>query len=201
MLCQEGDLDQGTVVGLLLLPMQGVRGKAAQVFAMRRDGLLIHVTSGIGRMVMPGMAVYCASKFALEALAEGYHYELAPLGIDVVIVQPGAYPTPLANNMMGPGDPTRAPGYGPMAQLGEQMGGAMAAMLSGPGAGDPRDVADAIVKLVATPVGQRPLRTVVDAHPEGVIAINTVCAQVQAGLLGAMQLGFMLEVTPRSSAS
>lgn len=167
----------------------------------RGDGLLIHVTSGIGRMVMPAMAVYCASKFALEALAEGYHYELAPLGIDVVIVQPGAYPTPLANNMMGPGDPTRAPGYGPMAQLGEQMGGAMAAMLSGPGAGDPQDVADAILKLVATPVGQRPLRTVVDAHPEGVIAINTVCAQVQAGLLGAMQLGFMLEVTPRSSAS
>ena len=74
-------------------------------------------------------------------------------------------------------------------------------MLSGPGAGDPQDVADAILKLVATPVGQRPLRTVVDAHPEGVIAINTVCAQVQAGLLGAMQLGFMLEVTPRSSAS
>lgn len=66
------------------------------------------------------------------------------------------------------------------------------------GRGDPREVAAAIVKLSETPMGQRPLRTVVDAHP---VAIHPVCAQVQAGLLGAMQLGLMLEVTPRSSAS
>ncbi len=33
-------------------------------------------------MVIPGMGPYCATKYALEALAEAYHYELAPLGID-----------------------------------------------------------------------------------------------------------------------
>lgn len=33
------------------------------------------------------------SKYAVEALAEGWHYELAPIGIDSIIVEPGAYPT------------------------------------------------------------------------------------------------------------
>jgi len=49
---------------------------------MRRlhSGLLLHVSSGAGRLVLPGMAFYCASKFALEALAETYHYELAAKG-------------------------------------------------------------------------------------------------------------------------
>jgi NADP-dependent 3-hydroxy acid dehydrogenase YdfG len=36
----------------------------------RRTGLLIHVTSVVGRMLFPGCAFYCASKFAHEAYAE-----------------------------------------------------------------------------------------------------------------------------------
>lgn len=48
---------------------------------------------------------------------------------------------------------------------------------------------------------QRPLRTVVDAHPEGVQAIDAVCEQVQAAAPGAMQMSFMLQVTPRERAS
>jgi NAD(P)-dependent dehydrogenase (short-subunit alcohol dehydrogenase family) len=167
----------------------------------RGAGLLIHITSAIGRIVFPGMGLYCASKFALEALAEAYHYELAPLGVDVVIVQPGAYPTPFTSRAMGPGDRSRAPGYGPLAGFREQLLGAIEGINSGPGAGNPQEVADAIQRLIETPVGQRPLRTVVDAHPEGVQAINATCEQVQAAMLGAMQMGFMLKVTPRDQAS
>lgn len=167
----------------------------------RGAGLLIHITSAIGRIVYPGMGLYCASKFALEALAESYRYELAPLGVDSVIVEPGAYPTPFTGNAMGPGDRTRAPGYGPLAGFRELLLGAIEGMNSGPGAGDPQDVADAVLRLIETPVGQRPLRTVVDAHPEGVLAINHACEQVQAAALGAMQMSFMLQVTPRERAS
>src|SRR5262249_29806630 len=39
-------------------------------------GLLLQITSGAGRVVIPGMGLYCASKFALEALTEALHYEL-----------------------------------------------------------------------------------------------------------------------------
>ncbi len=64
--------------------------------AMKRQGsgLLLHVSSGAGRLVIPGMGLYCASKFAMEALAEVYRYELASLGIDSVVIEPGAYPHP-----------------------------------------------------------------------------------------------------------
>ncbi len=167
----------------------------------RGAGLLVHISSGIGRLVMPGMGLYCASKFALEALAESYHYELAPLGVDVVLVQPGAYPTPFTSSAMAPGDASRAAGYGPLAGFREQLLGAIDGMLRGPGAGDPQEVADAVLRLIETPVGQRPLRTVVDAHPEGVQAINAVCEQVQRGTLEAMQMGFMLQVAAREQAS
>lgn len=46
---------------------------------MRRQhsGLLIHVSSGAGRVVVPGAAAYSASKFALEALADAYRFELS----------------------------------------------------------------------------------------------------------------------------
>jgi NAD(P)-dependent dehydrogenase (short-subunit alcohol dehydrogenase family) len=57
----------------------------------QRSGVLIHVSSGAGRVVLPSVGFYCASKFALEALAEAYSYELAAQGIESVIVEPGQY--------------------------------------------------------------------------------------------------------------
>ena len=56
-----------------------LRMNRAVLPAMKRQGsgLLLHVSSGAGRLAIPGMGLYCASKFAMEALAETYRYELA----------------------------------------------------------------------------------------------------------------------------
>src|SRR5580704_17217831 len=51
----------------------------------QRSGVLVHVSSGAGRVILPSAGFYCASKFALEALAESYRYELAQQGIESVI--------------------------------------------------------------------------------------------------------------------
>lgn len=156
----------------------------------RRSGLLMFISSGVGRLVLPAMGVYCASKFALEALAEGYSYELAPVGVDVAIVQPGAYPTGFLAGSKGPADPERAAGYGPLADLPEKLAAGLRHMLSQASAPDPQQVADAVATLVAAPAGQRPLRTAVDPNgAPGVKAINAACAQVQTGVLGAMGMG------------
>jgi NAD(P)-dependent dehydrogenase (short-subunit alcohol dehydrogenase family) len=163
----------------------------------RGAGLLVHVTSMVGRMIFPAMGTYCAAKFALEALAEAYHYELAMLGVDSIMVEPGAAPTKFMAAMLMPGDAERAAGYGPLAQLPEQMAAGLQHMLTM----NPQDVADAILRLIETPAGSRPLRTVVDAHPEGVDAINQVTAQVQTGTLTAMGFAGMLQVATRSQAS
>ncbi len=52
-------------------------------------GKIINVSSVSGMLAMPTMASYSASKYALEGASEALWYEMKPLGIDVVLVQPG----------------------------------------------------------------------------------------------------------------
>ena len=59
----------------------------------QKRGLIVYVSSVVGRIIIPFTGIYTASKWALEALAETSSYELAPFGIDVAIVEPGAYAT------------------------------------------------------------------------------------------------------------
>ena len=87
----------------------------------QRSGLIVHVTSIVGRVLFPACAFYCASKFALEAYAEVLHYELTGLGIDSVIVQPGPFPTNLLANSPGPDDRERVDAYGPLSSIREQF--------------------------------------------------------------------------------
>lgn len=55
----------------------------------RRSGRIINVSSVGGMMAMPTMALYSASKFALEGATEALWYEVRPWNIQVSLVQPG----------------------------------------------------------------------------------------------------------------
>lgn len=59
----------------------------------RRAGTIVNVTSIAGRLGLPFMAPYVASKFALEGLTESLRYELAPFGIKVRLVEPSGIRT------------------------------------------------------------------------------------------------------------
>lgn len=160
----------------------------------RKSGLLVHVTSGLGRVVLPSLGVYGASKFALEALAEAYRYELAALGIDSVIVQPGAFATEFFGNVPKAENPERGAAYGPAADIDQKLAQALHAMTSAKDAPSPTLIAEAFLKLIETPIGKRPLRTVVDPLTgQGTEAINGVSSQVQRGVLEAMGLSAFLE--------
>jgi NAD(P)-dependent dehydrogenase (short-subunit alcohol dehydrogenase family) len=65
-------------------------------------GTIVYVTSGLGRFVFPFVSIYAATKYALEAFAESTNYELAPLGIESEIIQPGAYGTSILGNTLQP---------------------------------------------------------------------------------------------------
>ncbi len=54
-----------------------------------RSGRIINVSSVVGQMAYPFGGAYSSSKFALEGMSTALRYELAPFGIDVVIVEPG----------------------------------------------------------------------------------------------------------------
>lgn len=142
--------------------------------AMRQqaEGLIINVSSGFGRFSAPFSAVYGASKFGLEGLSEGLHYEVRPLGVDVAIVQPGAFPTEIYQKTSFGSDTSVVGGYEAIADFPNKMGMAIGNLFETIQP-NPQDVADAIVNLIALPKGTRPLRTVVDpATGEFVNAAN-----------------------------
>lgn len=130
---------------------------------MRRQsqGLIINVSSGWGRFSPAFSAVYGASKFALEGLSEGLHYEVKKLGIDVAIIQPGAFPTEMSQKVHTGSDVSVADDYKVISEVPNKMFAAIGQMFEA-GNPNPQDVADAVVKLINLPAGQRPLRTVVD---------------------------------------
>lgn len=59
----------------------------------RKSGMIINIGSIGGRVASPGGAPYSASKFALEAFSESSRLEVAPFGVKVAIVEPGAFKT------------------------------------------------------------------------------------------------------------
>jgi len=159
-----------------------LRMNRAVLPAMRRQksGLLLHVSSGAGRLVIPGMGLYCASKFAMEVLAEVYRYELASQGIDSVVIEPGAYATPIMAKLERGEDSKRKTGYGEMAKIPEKLKAKI-----GSSRANPQEIADAVLQIIETPAGQRQLRYRVGPGGPGVQRINALTDEVQAQMLEA----------------
>ncbi len=168
----------------------------------RKQGLIINVSSAMGRMVVPYAGPYTASKYAVEGLSESYRYELANTGVDVVIVEPGGFMTNYWSSMMMPADEQRTQSYGEAATLPDALWEGIPNMLSGAEAADPSGFADAIVELINLPTAQRPIRLVVDpvTGGDGPKAINEVSEQVQRQVLEAFGLNDLLSAFPTSAS-
>ena len=136
------------------------------------------------------MGFYCASKFALEALAESYSYELASQGIESVILEPGPYETPVFGNMVTGADQARTDTYGAVKQIPAKINTALSSI-----AGNAQDVADAVLRIIETPAGEKQLRYLVSPESFGVDQINALSEQVQARVLEAFgiaaDIGFL----------
>jgi NAD(P)-dependent dehydrogenase (short-subunit alcohol dehydrogenase family) len=116
----------------------------------RKGGTIVNITSVGGITTAPGFGAYCAAKHALEAVSESLAAELAPFGIRVLIVEPGAFRTAL----FGSGFHTMPvlPGY--ESTVGPTRGYVQSQ--AGKQAGDPAKAAAAIVAQVHA--GAAPLR-------------------------------------------
>jgi NAD(P)-dependent dehydrogenase (short-subunit alcohol dehydrogenase family) len=141
----------------------------------RRSGLLIHISSGLARFILPFYGVYAASKAAVEVIAETSRYELARAGVDSVIVEPGPYGTRFFENAETnqPCDQSRATAYGDVYQLSLEMASRR------PPLGDPVEVAQAIAELIELPAANRPLRTTVGVAARRAETLNATAAELQ----------------------
>jgi NAD(P)-dependent dehydrogenase (short-subunit alcohol dehydrogenase family) len=108
----------------------------------RRSGSIVQITSVGGVVTAPGFGPYCAAKHALEAISESLAAELAPFGVHVLIVEPGAFRTRLfgAAFRAMPALDAYAATVGPSREF--------AAHSDGSQAGDPAKAARAIVDAV-----------------------------------------------------
>lgn len=130
------------------------------VMRRQQSGLLIHVSSVAGRVTAPYFAIYCASKFALEALADGYRFELAPFGVDSILVEPGIHRTPILDAFQTPDDEARVAGYPPEANYSSRVKAVFDAANEATETPGAEEVAESFIRLIEMPAGTRPFRTV-----------------------------------------
>jgi NAD(P)-dependent dehydrogenase (short-subunit alcohol dehydrogenase family) len=142
----------------------------------QRSGLIVWITSTLGR-VLPGRGgLYPASKWAAEGLAESLHHQVAPFGIEVVILEPGSFPTPATFKSMPAEDADVVAAYAALSN----------GPVRSPDRGNrpepnPQEVADAVLALVNTPPGKRPLRLVVGpVFTDGVAEYNQTYERLRA---------------------
>jgi NAD(P)-dependent dehydrogenase (short-subunit alcohol dehydrogenase family) len=159
----------------------------------RRDGLIINIGSVLGRVTFPFLGIYGASKFAVEALTDSLRYELSQLGIEVVEVQPSAYPTNFYTGIQTPADTEVTKSYGEVGQIPDAMFKSFTTRFEGKGAPNPHDVAEAVARLVDQSKGSRAARTVVGAA-FGSDKVNEDVAPVQAKVVEALGLSHLEKV-------
>jgi len=94
----EGDVDELFAtnffgpVALIKAVLPGMRA--------RRSGTIVNVSSIAGRFAPPGSGYYSATKFALEGMSDALRKEVGPLGIKVIVVEPGAFRTDFAGRSL-----------------------------------------------------------------------------------------------------
>jgi NAD(P)-dependent dehydrogenase (short-subunit alcohol dehydrogenase family) len=115
----------------------------------RRSGAVVQFSSMGGQMSFAGFAAYSGTKFALEGMSEALADEVGPLGIKVLIVEPGAFRTGLFGNHSASAPiPDYAGTVGQTRQMIETSAGAQP--------GDPAKAATAILTVLDAP--STPLR-------------------------------------------
>jgi hypothetical protein len=114
------------------------------------------------------------------------------LGVDVVLVQPGNYPTSIFASAQRPADVERGATYGEIGAIPGKMVETLMDLFQSENAPDPHDVAEAIARIVEQPNSSRPARVVV-GRSFGADAIDAQAGAAQAKLLEGLGLGLLAE--------
>ncbi len=111
----------------------------------RRSGCIVNLSSIGGLVGLPGFGIYNATKFAVEGLSEALAKEVGPLGIRVMVVEPGPFRTDFLGGslaVMGKVLPDYAHTAGQTRVAAESRNGAQP--------GDPVRAAEAIIRAVTS---------------------------------------------------
>jgi NAD(P)-dependent dehydrogenase (short-subunit alcohol dehydrogenase family) len=156
--------------------VQRVNRAALPHMRERHHGTLLYTGSTIVITTPPFLGPYSSSKAAMDQLALTTAYEVSQLGIETVIVMPGAFTqgTQHFPNASHASDTEVTAAYADLEPLVEANEHATAGLFADQADNDPQTVADEIVRILRLPYGERPFRSVVDGTDSGVEDVNTV---------------------------
>ena len=133
----------------------------------RGHGVIVNVSSVVGRATSPFGGAYAASKHALEGMSEALHWETAPAGIRVCVIEPGRFPTTdFGTNIVRPAGWEGSEFEAKALSLREALGS-----LDSDGPQNPQDVADAIARAATDPT--MPFRTLVGSDAEMIVGAKS----------------------------
>ena len=114
----------------------------------KRSGIIVNISSFLGRVGLPLLSFYNASKYAVEGMTDSLRLELADWKIRVHSVMPGFFDTQFARKNLRVNAAIRDPGS-PYARLTETLAPRVIRQINE--GNDPRLVADAILQIVEDP--------------------------------------------------
>ncbi|MEU6343459.1 SDR family oxidoreductase [Streptomyces sp. NPDC046977] len=154
---------------------------------MRRQGSghIVNISSLAGRMGFPGLSAYVTGKYALEGMSQALAAEVAPFGIRVTVVEPGAFATRYGTALTDAA--TCIPSYA--QSTGETRTG-MRGMADNPTLSDPGTFATHVVRLVASDA--TPLR--VPIGPDAYAFLDMIEAATREELAAAR--AFIADAVP-----
>jgi NAD(P)-dependent dehydrogenase (short-subunit alcohol dehydrogenase family) len=155
----------------------------------QKSGAIVNVSSMGGQMSFAGASAYSASKFALEGLSEALALEVAPFGIKVIIVEPGALRTNFAAS--------NAIKYMPVMDAYQDIVGTMRALVhehNGKQDGDPAKAARALD--LALQADKPPLRLQVGT--DSIVAVRAHAEQLLRDLAAWEQVGSDVRIDPNA---
>ncbi|MBE3008810.1 SDR family NAD(P)-dependent oxidoreductase [Microbispora sp. NEAU-D428] len=182
---ETGDREVRDMLDVQVVGVWNVLRAALPVLRERRGGHIVNVSSILGLTAVPGWALYCAGKFALEGLSEALAAEVADFGIRVTIVEPGYFRTEfLTEDSLALPAETTAHYPAVRAMTRDHLN------LQGGQLGDPVRGAGAIIGRVLA--GEGPLRLLLgsDAHSYATAKVEALRANVEAAALTAPATDF-----------
>jgi len=76
--------------------------EVSPIMRNQKSGIIVNISSVVGKIGLPGSPAYISTKFALEGFSECLRYELGQFGIKTTLIEPGVVKTNFFNSMKIP---------------------------------------------------------------------------------------------------
>lgn len=133
----------------------------------RQAGVIMNLSSIAGLVASPFGGLYSASKHALEAITESLHYEVAPYGIRVALIEPGRFATEFGANIV---EAAAFTADSPYRKNADRLQAALLTLSPDAEAADAQEVADLIVRVATQQAA--PLRHTVGKDAEMIMSVR-----------------------------